>query len=235
MNKKPGTKPDTAAASDAPREYASPPCYAHELASAEDRRDGPSGWPEIREWRKRMREKLVSDRLAMPVHARALRAQEAKRRLESNVDLRRYQTLGVYWPMRGEMDVRDIARKHIAAGGVIGLPVVVERSAPVEFWAWRPGMKMQRGIWNIPIPAERCVLVPDALIIPLVGYDEQRYRLGYGGGYYDRTLAAAPRRPLCVGLGLAEGHLPTIHPQPHDIPMDLVITARTVLSPAEDR
>lgn len=213
-----------------PREYASPPCYAHELASPEEARVPPSGWPEIRAWRKQARDKLLSDRLAMPVHTRTLRAQEAKRRLESNVDLRRYHTLGVYWPMRGEMDVRDIARKHIAAGGVIGLPVVVERSAPVEFWAWRPGVKMQRGLWNIPIPAERAVLVPEALIVPLVGYDAERYRLGYGGGYYDRTLAAASRRPFCVGLGFSQGHLPTIYPQPHDIPMDLIITDRIVLS-----
>jgi 5-formyltetrahydrofolate cyclo-ligase len=230
LTKKPDTKSAPVAERPAPREYASPPCYAHELASPEEARVQPSGWPEIRAWRKQTREKLLSDRLAMPVHARLLRAQEAKRRLESTVDLRRYHALGVYWPMRGEMDARDIARKHIAAGGVIGLPVVVERSAPVEFWAWRPGMKMQRGLWNIPIPAERSVLVPDALIVPLVGYDGERYRLGYGGGYYDRTLAAAPRRPLCVGLGFAEGHLATIYPQPHDIPMDLIITDRIVLS-----
>jgi len=234
MKKKPGTKADTAAER-ARREYASPPCYAHELASPEEGGAGPSGWPEIRVWRKQTREKLLSDRLAMPVHARTLRAQEAKRRLESNVDLRRYHTLGVYWPIRAEMDVRNIARKHIAAGGVIGLPVVVERSAPVEFWAWRPGMKMQRGLWDIPIPAERSVVAPDALIVPLVGYDGERYRLGYGGGYYDRTLAAAPRRPLCVGLGFSEGHLPTIYPQPHDIPMDLIITDRIVLSPTSPR
>jgi 5,10-methenyltetrahydrofolate synthetase len=230
--KKPGTKSETAAENATPREYASPPCYAHELASPEEAREPPASWAEIRTWRKLTRDKLLSDRIAMTVHARALRAQEAKRRLESNVDLRRYHTLGVYWPMRGEMDVRDIARKHIAAGGAIGLPVVVERSAPVEFWAWRPGMKMQRGIWNIPIPAERVVLVPDALIIPLVGYDGQRYRLGYGGGYYDRTLAVAPRRPLCIGLGFSEGHLPTIYPQPHDIPMDLIITDRILLKAA---
>jgi 5,10-methenyltetrahydrofolate synthetase len=211
-----------------PREYASSPCYAHEFAAAEA--GAPSGWPEIRAWRKRTRDKLLSDRLAMAVHARALRAQEAKRRLEKAVDLARYPTLGVYSPMRGEMDVRDIARKHIAAGGAIGLPVVVERAAPVEFWAWRPGMKMQPGIWDIPIPAERTVVVPDALIVPLVGYDSERYRLGYGGGYYDRTLASLTRRPLCVGLGFSEGHLPTIHPQPHDIPMDLIITDRVVIS-----
>ena len=230
-SKRPEIKPETAAEQASPREYASPPCYAHELASSEEFGiDAPSGWPEIRAWRKRAREKLLSDRLAMPVHARALRAQEAKRRLEKLVDLARYPTLGVYWPMRGEMDVRDIARKHIAAGGIVGLPVVVERSAPVEFWAWQPGMKMQRGIWDIPIPAERSMLIPDALIVPLVGYDPQRYRLGYGGGYYDRTLATLPRRPYCVGLGYAEGHLPTIYPQPHDIPMDLIITDRIVLS-----
>jgi len=68
------------------------------------------------------------------------------------------------------------------------------------------------------------VLVPDALIVPLLGFDPRKYRLGYGGGYYDRTLAAAARRPFCVGLGYSQAMLPTIHPQPHDIPMDEVVT-----------
>jgi 5-formyltetrahydrofolate cyclo-ligase len=84
---------------------------------------------------------------------------------------------------------------------------------------------MSRGIWNIPIPAEREALHPDALIVPLVGFDSQRFRLGYGGGYYDRTIAAAARRPYCVGLGYAEARLDSIFPQPHDIRMDLIVTS----------
>jgi 5-formyltetrahydrofolate cyclo-ligase len=210
-----------------PREYASPPCYLHELDPAVAE---PQSWEEIRAWRKRTRDALIAQRIALAPHARTLRGQHAKLRLAESVDLNQYRTLGVYWPMRGEINVRDVARKHIDAGGVIGLPVVVERGAPVEFWEWHPGSKMQRGLWDIPIPAERNVVRPDALVIPLVGFDERAYRLGYGGGYYDRTLAAAAaRRPFCVGLGYADARLPTIHPQPHDIPMNLIVTDRAVI------
>ncbi len=197
-------------------EYASPPCYLHELE--------PIGWDEIRAWRKRTRAKLIAERLGWTVRDRNAKGEQAKRKLLQQVELDRYPVLGIYWPMRGEIDVRDIARQHIAAGRQIGVPVVVERHAPVEFWQWKPGMRMQKGLWDIPIPRERHVLVPNALIVPLVGCDAHKYRLGYGGGYYDRTLAAAVPRPFCVGLGYAEASLPTIHPQPHDIPMDEIVT-----------
>jgi 5,10-methenyltetrahydrofolate synthetase len=83
---------------------------------------------------------------------------------------------------------------------------------------------MKRGVWNIPIPGKREVVIPDALVVPLVGFDDQQYRLGYGGGYYDRTIASMARRPFCAGLGYAEGKLPTIYPQPHDIPMSIIVT-----------
>ena len=89
-----------------------------------------------------------------------------------------------------------MVRHHVKAGGIAALPVVVEKNAPVEFWQWKPGDTMQRSFWNIPVPAERRVVIPNALLVPLVGYDAAGYRLGYGGGYYDRTLAATAPRPL---------------------------------------
>lgn len=110
------------------------------------------------------------------------------------------------------------------------MPVVVARNAPVEFWQWTHGAAMQRGFWNIPVPAERRVVAPEVLLIPLIGYDAAGYRLGYGGGYYDRTLAATAPRPLCVGIGFDDTELATIHPQPHDVPMDVIVTERRVLS-----
>jgi 5-formyltetrahydrofolate cyclo-ligase len=88
---------------------------------------------------------------------------------------------------------------------------------------------MRRGLWNIPVPANRRVVVPSAVLIPLVGYDAAGYRLGYGGGYYDRTLAAAHLNTLKVGVGYDEAELATIYPQAHDVPMDLVVTERRVL------
>jgi 5-formyltetrahydrofolate cyclo-ligase len=204
-----------------PRSYSSPACYMHEF---DERSGGMKTWDEIRPWRKQTRETLISGRLALGVSKLQAKGAQAKEKMLAAVDLNKYPTLGLYWCMRGEIDVRDIARQHIEAGGTVGLPVVVEKAAPVEFWLWRPGMGMKRGVWNIPIPVKREVVTPDALIVPLVGFDDERYRLGYGGGYYDRTIASMTRRPFCVGLGYAEGKLPTIYPQPHDIPMNLIVT-----------
>jgi 5-formyltetrahydrofolate cyclo-ligase len=204
--------------------YSSPACYMHELDEADS--TGMESWAEVRAWRKQTRESLIAGRLALTVSTRLAKGERAKQNMLAAVDLKQYPVLGVYWPMRGEIDVRDIARRHIDAGGMVGLPVVVEKAAPVEFWKWQPGMSMRRAVWNIPVPVKREVLIPDALIIPLVGFDSGRYRLGYGGGYYDRTIATLSRRPFRVGLGYAEAELPTIFPQPHDIAMSIIVTDR---------
>ena len=87
---------------------------------------------------------------------------------------------------------------------------------------------MVEGAWHIPIPARRDVLVPDLMLAPLVGFDRARYRLGYGGGYFGRTLTALPKKPVVIGVGYALGSLETIFPQPHDIPMDVILTEQGV-------
>ena len=86
---------------------------------------------------------------------------------------------------------------------------------------------MQSGVWGIQIPARRDVVTPDLMIAPLLGFDRDRYRLGNGGGYFDRTLAARWDQPFVIGVGYALGELETIHPQAHDIPMDLILTERS--------
>ena len=183
-------------------------------------------WDSINAWRKQTRKRLLDERVGLAAHFRRAQSEEAKRRLLESVDFSRFETVGLYWPIRGEINCRDIARAHVERGGTVALPVVVERGAPVEFWRWRPGAQMNRGLWDIPIPAVREVVQPDALIVPLVGFDSACYRLGYGGGYYDRTLAAMSKRPFCVGVGFNAGALTTIYPQPHDIPLDAIVTER---------
>lgn len=185
-------------------------------------------WEHIRRWRALMREELIRRRMALAPDVRRTLSERARTHLVQAVDLNAYRVLGFCWPIRGEFDVRNIAKEHIAAGGQVALPVVVQKAAPVEFWRWHPGAPMQRGIWNIPIPTEREVLMPDAVIVPLVGFDERRFRLGYGGGYFDRTLAAAAPRPYAIGLGYADAAIPTIYPQTHDIPMNLIVTDEAV-------
>jgi 5-formyltetrahydrofolate cyclo-ligase len=181
-------------------------------------------WDEVRSWRKRVRDDLLQRRAALSAETRRALSESACTRLMQAVDTRTFKVLGFCWPIRGEFDVRGIAKQHLASGGLVALPVVVHKSAPIEFWRWYPGMPMQTGIWNIPIPKARDVLTPDVVIAPLVGFDQSGYRLGYGGGYFDRTLAAAVPRPFAIGLGYADSALQTIYPQPHDIPMNLIVT-----------
>lgn len=182
-------------------------------------------WDDVKAWRKIQREALIKAR-PQDADERRARSQPILERLGAELASARTPVLGIYWPFRGEIDVRELAHRHIDAGGIVVLPVVVEKNAPVEFWRWRPEVAMSRGLFNIPIPGEREVVAPDVLIVPLVGFDREGYRLGYGGGYYDRTLAATHPRPRTLAIAFAEAELDTIYPQPHDIPMSRIITDR---------
>lgn len=106
----------------------------------------------------------------------------------------------------------------------MALPVVVEKNWPLVFREWAPDAKLAPGIWDIPVPVDTPAVEPDVLLVPLVGFDPERGRLGYCGGHYDRTLASMCRKPLTIGIGFELAALPTIYPQPHDIPMDVIVT-----------
>jgi len=192
----------------------------------------PSTWNEVRAWRKGRREAMVARRMARDPEERRRLSEPVIEYLRSAIDVGRFPVLGLYWPIRGEIDLREFARRHVEAGGTVGLPVVVQDAAPVEFWRWRPGVALKRGHWNIPVPPERELVKPDLLVVPLVGFDSGRYRLGYGGGFYDRTLAATIPRPRTIGIAFADAELPTIYPQPHDIPMDMIVTERGAMAGA---
>jgi 5-formyltetrahydrofolate cyclo-ligase len=176
-----------------------------------------------------MRGELIQRRAALSAEARRALAEKACLRLAAAVDFSPYRVLGFCWPIRGELDVRDIVNQHLARGGLAALPVVVHAAAPLEFWRWSPGIAMQTGVWSIPIPRHRELLPPDVVIAPLVGFDRAGFRLGYGGGYFDRTLAAAAPRPFAIGFGYGDSALETIYPQPHDIPMNLIVTDESTL------
>ena len=87
---------------------------------------------------------------------------------------------------------------------------------------------MRLGLWSIPQPADAAPVQPDLLVAPMLGFDSSGYRLGYGSGFYDRTLASLLPRPAAVGVAYAAARLASIRPLPHDIPMGLVITERGV-------
>lgn len=179
----------------------------------------------VARWRKAQRERLLESRMGIPGPERREADRKIISRLEGEVGTIRGAVVSVYWPFRGEPDLRPFMDHVVAQGGRLALPVVVERERPMVFRAWTPGNPLEDGVWGIPIPPEEAeVLAPDVVITPVVGFDRACYRLGYGGGYYDRTLASLPERPLFVGVGYAQAALESIHPQPHDVPMDLVVT-----------
>jgi len=129
--------------------------------------------------------------------------------------------------MDGEVDLRPLMRTMLRRNISVALPVIVERDAPLEFWAWHDNTTMRTdAIWNIPVPAERNVITPAVLFVPLLGFDAHGHRLGHGGGYYDRTLASLNPRPLAVGIGYEHGRLASIFPQSHDLPMDAIVTEK---------
>ncbi len=209
-----------------PPRYASAPCFAHELA------DGAQGFVtvdpqqarDVARWRKAERERLIAARLAVPADERAQVADQVGRALDRIVPHGPGTVVSLFWPFRGELDLRDWMAQAVGRGTRIALPVVVGRDRPLIFRAWQPGCAMQRGVWNIPQPADGENLIPDIVIAPLVGYDARSYRLGYGGGFFDRTLAAMQDRPTVIGVGHETAAIPTIFPQPHDIPMDVILT-----------
>ena len=180
-------------------------------------------WPEVRAWRKTARGDMLSQRLALPRSEKLFLRPIIGGMIAAHFPELRHACIGFYWPFKGEIDLRHLIRDFIAQGAEAALPVVVEKNAPLEFWAWHPRMKLGRGIWNIPIPDKRTPVRPTALLVPVVGFDGEGYRLGYGGGYYDRTLAGMDPRPLTIGVGYTCARLDTIFPQDHDIPLDAII------------
>lgn len=192
-------------------------------------------WDDVRRWRRERRRELIGRRQAIPQGEPRRLQPLILKFVEQQFPGLANAVVGFYWPFRGEIGVYPLVRRLIERGVRAALPVVVEKRQPLEFWAWHPGMRLRRDVWDIPIPAERQVVQPTALLVPLVGFDADGYRLGYGGGYYDRTLAAMDPKPLAIGIGYELGRLETIHPQPHDIPMHAIVTETGVACFGSDR
>jgi len=182
--------------------------------------------PEVRRalWRRSERQRLIAARLAMSPEARAVADAAIGRALKARFPPGSLALVAGYWPIRGEFDPRDYLRQVIGAGAAAALPVVVAPATPLEFRPWTPDARMESGRWITFHPAEGPALTPTALLIPLVGYDAAGHRLGYGAGFYDRTLAALEPRPLAIGIGFELARLASIDPGPHDRPMDVIVT-----------
>jgi 5-formyltetrahydrofolate cyclo-ligase len=179
---------------------------------------------EILAWRRGKRDELIASRMAMPQVAHGDAEAAIARRLDTCFDDIEPCLVGAYWPFRREFGVLPFLDRLLARGFSVALPVVLGKGQPLEFRRWTRETKLASGVYDIPYPAEGEAVAPAILIVPLVGFDDEGYRLGYGGGFYDRTLEAATPRPFCLGVGFELGHLVTIYPLPHDIPMNAIAT-----------
>ena len=213
------------------RGLASSPCMAHEFEDVGSgppaAAAGPGG--DVAGWRRAERARLRAERREIGVEKRravgeAL-AGHLRALLAARFDGARGRVLSAYWPIKGEPDLRPLMAGLHAEGVIVALPVVEVKAAPLVFRRWTPETAMVRGDWNIPVPPPEVEAVrPDIALAPLVGWDPAGYRLGYGGGYFDRTLAALDPRPVAIGIGFEAARIATIHPQPHDVVLDAILT-----------
>jgi len=209
-------------------EPSSPPCYIDEAdpaymgLSPVDRAAEGSG---LQRWRSAERARLIEARRAIDPNVRKRYDRLIITKAKSFIGQVEGLMIALYWPIKGEPDLRPLAVEIARAGGTTALPVVTAPGLPLAFRFWRRGDPLLRGVWNIPVPNIQAPLVtPDVVIAPVVGFDSACYRLGYGGGYYDRTLVQLPPSTRAMGVGYNAARIGSIYPQSYDIPMDIVIT-----------
>jgi 5,10-methenyltetrahydrofolate synthetase len=174
--------------------------------------------------RNALREAKIAARLALPVAEHRAASVRILDHLTHLLLDRPPGVIAFCWPIRAEVDCRPVVARLVAKGWRAAMPVVVTTAAPMEFRAWWPDAPMATDPHGIPVPTTKVILLPDVVLLPLVAFDAAGYRLGYGGGYFDRTLAACDPCPLAVGVGFELSAVATIHPAAHDIPLAMIIT-----------
>ena len=170
-----------------------------------------------------LRRQLQAERLAMTDrHQRSVHLQEV---LRVWLVGRSERSIGAYWPIKGEFDALPALFRWSEADPArrIGLPVIDRDTKQLRFHVWFPGCPMEEDAYGIPKPKDTEEFEPELLLVPCVGYGPKGLRLGYGGGFYDRTLAGLSPRPVTVGVGFAHGHVPWLQAEPHDVPLDAML------------
>ncbi|HPW84792.1 MAG TPA: 5-formyltetrahydrofolate cyclo-ligase [Rhodoferax sp.] len=187
--------------------------------------------------KKALRKELLEQRLNLP--DRLQRADLLQRVMRIWLVGRPDAVIGAYWPIKGEFDPLPALHRWKEDGELldepqprrIGLPVVNKEHKTMIFHAWYPGCPMEEDAYGIPKPKDTEVIVPTLLFAPCVGYGPGGYRLGYGGGFYDRMLASLEPRPFTVGLAFGTGFVEDFEPEPHDLPLDAILNDHGVVWP----
>ena len=187
--------------------------------------------------KKALRAALIAERLQLP--NRLQRADMLQNVMRIWLVGRPDSVIGAYWPIKGEFDPLPALHRWKEDGELldapqrrrIGLPVVNKATRSMTFHAWYPGCPMEEDAYGIPKPKDTEVVLPTLVFVPCVGYGVGGYRLGYGGGFYDRMLAALQPRPFAVGLGFGMGFVPELEPEAHDVPLDTILNDHGVVWP----
>ena len=183
-----------------------------------------------------LRKQLQAERQAMvDRHQRAVHLQEV---LRVWLVTRGEHSIGAYWPIKGEFDALPALFRwtegETDTKRQIGLPVINRETRHLRFHVWYPGCPMEEDAYGIPKPKDTDAFEPQLLLVPCVGFGPKGVRLGYGGGFYDRTLADLKPRPYTVGVGYAHGFIPWLTAEPHDVPLDAMLTEEGVAWQRED-
>ena len=192
--------------------------------------------PQPDDWkgsRREQRRRLLDAHNALPSATRRALSARVIANLDTALSGLPVTTLGLYWPIKREIDLLQWARRLSAERGIsLALPVITAPGQPLDYCVWEPGAPLRPGVWNIPEPAEKQSIAPEIIIAPLVGF-YGCWRLGYGGGYFDRTLAARDPRPLAIGIGFDASELADFAPQKHDLAMKLIVTESRIVESAD--
>jgi 5-formyltetrahydrofolate cyclo-ligase len=178
----------------------------------------------LKEWRKNLRAELIARRMATSKEDRSRWGHTIDRHVDALLPDVTDRVIGLCWPYKCEHDSRASVLRMLARGARAAMPVVVAPKTPLAFREWHATVEMADGAYGIPEPAGSPEAMPHVVLLPANGFDEGGYRLGYGGGFFDRTMAVLAPRPLVIGIAYEIARLATIHPQPHDIPLDYVVT-----------
>ena len=182
--------------------------------------------------REALRTKLVAARLALP--DRLERAVQLQSVLRVWLAGRRENTIGAYWPIKGEFDPLP-ALYRWSEGGVdgsprrIGLPVADRETGSLRFHVWFPGCPMEQDAYDIPKPKDTDEFKPAMLVVPCLGFGPGGVQLGYGGGFFERTLASLQPRAITVGVSYSHGFLPLLRLGPREIQLDAMLTEDGVM------
>ena len=182
-------------------------------------------------FRSGLRREMLARRAALDRDAHAALSLAIRERLDVAFPELSSHIVAFCWPVQNEPDLVPYAETLRARGARVALPVVVHPGAALAFREWWPGQPLAPDRYDIPTPTDGDFVTPQAILLPVNAFDAAGFRIGYGGGFFDRTLASLTPRPLAIGVGFDFQQVASTRPQAHDLPLDAIVTESKLLRP----